>query len=645
VPTWARSLADARAAARWAARYAAYVVAYHLTRAPKYATRMTAWAALGLLRTPGGLMRWATAEEGNWALRQAAANRGDAETWLRLDRQRQRQASWRWPLLIAVSLALLVAALVLVYGPVPAWWRWAAMAAVVAALARRGRPADRAITDRVTEGKRYRKLTAEAVRRALTSVGLAGINQAVAKDPGAITFPQEIGRDGPGYRAVVDLPYGVDAAEVVARRPRIASGLRLPVDQVWPQPGGGHAGRLELWVGDEPASKMRQPAWPLLRDGRVDVFRPFPFATTPRLTAVKAGIIARNWLFGGVPGSGKTFAMRVLVLAAALDARVELRGYELKGTGDYDMVEPLCAEYGSGADDDTALRALGMLEWLYAECQRRGPVVKAMAKAGKAPENKVTPELASAKGLGLHPVLAFIDEAQELFGHPVKAIREEAGELAVKTVKLGRALGITLVLGTQRPDKDSLPTAVTANTNTRFCLAVMDQTANDMILGTSAYKNGYRATQFQPGEDAGWGWAVGLGRPAPIRSFYVDSPAAQRVAARALKLRQAAGTLPAVPQPRQASPGFDLLADLVAVWPAGEDKAWNETLVERLADLRPDAYAGWKAEQLTSALKPHSIEVGQVGRRADGKTVNRRGPARADIDTAIAERNRRARVD
>ena len=41
----------------------------------------------------------------------------------------------------------------------------------------------------------------------------------------------------------------------------------------------------------------------------------------------------RNWLFGGQPGSGKTFAMRLLVLAAALDIRVELRGYELKGVG------------------------------------------------------------------------------------------------------------------------------------------------------------------------------------------------------------------------------------------------------------------------------------------------------------------------
>ncbi len=93
--------------------------------------------------------------------------------------------------------------------------------------------------------------------------------------------------------------------------------MRLPLDQVWPEPAPGHTGRLALWVGYEPASQMRQPAWPLLASGKVDVFKPFPFATTPRMDTVDAELMFRNWLFGGQPGSGKTFALRLLVLAAA----------------------------------------------------------------------------------------------------------------------------------------------------------------------------------------------------------------------------------------------------------------------------------------------------------------------------------------
>ena len=80
------------------------------------------------------------------------------------------------------------------------------------------------------------------MRRALTSLQLPAINQAVAKDPKAISFPVDIHRDGPGHLAVVDLPYGVEAAEVVARRGKLASALRLPLDQVWPEPAPGHTG-------------------------------------------------------------------------------------------------------------------------------------------------------------------------------------------------------------------------------------------------------------------------------------------------------------------------------------------------------------------------------------------------------------------
>src|SRR5437764_528460 len=68
----------------------------------------------------------------------------------------------------------------------PQWWRYAAGAAVLPLLARFGRPADKPITDRVMSGNRYRKLTAELVRRALTSLQMPAINGAVAKDPNAI---------------------------------------------------------------------------------------------------------------------------------------------------------------------------------------------------------------------------------------------------------------------------------------------------------------------------------------------------------------------------------------------------------------------------------------------------------------------------
>jgi S-DNA-T family DNA segregation ATPase FtsK/SpoIIIE len=523
IPPWLRSRSALRAAMRWAVGQSSYTVAFHTVRVPKYLSKVAVYAPLGGARVLVRVLRWATAEEGNYALRQAAASNADPQTWLRLDLQRQREARWRWAVL-SVSVVCALLGLAIAATIVPAFWWWFVAVTVVFLLARAGRPGDKPITDRVMEGAVYRKLTADLVRRALLSVQLGAINSAVSKDPNAITFPVEIHRDGPGHLAIVDLPFGVEAGDVCGRRGRLASGLRLPLDQVWPEPAPGHTGRLALWVGYEPASQMRQPAWPLLRDGQVDVFKPCPFATDPRMNVIDAELIYRNWLFGGQPGSGKTFALRLLVLVAALDARAEIRGYELKGVGDFAVVEPVCAEYGNGFDDETLARCAAMFDWLYAECERRSKRIAHYARLGKAPENKVTPELASLNGSGLHPLVVFVDEIQELF---LSKHGKEAAEVAEKVIKLGRALGVVLLLGTQIPDKDSLPTGITRNINTRFCLSVADQVANDMILGTSAYKLGYRATVFEPGTEAGWGILAGMGKPGARRSFYVDNAHAQ----------------------------------------------------------------------------------------------------------------------
>ncbi|MFI6073820.1 cell division protein FtsK [Actinoplanes sp. NPDC051343] len=639
---WARSRRAFAAAARHQSKDAGYVLAYHAVRSPKYAAKTAVWAPIGLFRGLGQALHWATAEEGNWHLRQAAANKGEADVWLKLDARRQRQTAWRWWVFALATAAIVTGLVVLAFGP--AWWRLLAALVVVPFLATRGRPADKPITDRVSEGNRYRKLTAELVRRAITSVQIGAINSAVSKDPKAISFPVDIHRDGPGHIAIVDLPFGVEASEVVARRGRLASAMRLPMDQVWPETAPGHTGRLALWVGYEPASQMKQPTCPLLAEStKVDLFKPFPFATTPKLDVIMAELMYRNWLFGGQPGSGKTFALRLLILAASLDARAEIRGYELKGVGDFAVLEPVMAEYGNGFDDETLARAFAFIEWLYEEARRRSKKIEHYARMGKAPENKVTPELASLKGSGLHPLIAWFDELQELM---TSKYGKEAGELLEKVIKLGRALGIVILIGTQIPDKDSLPTGITRNVNSRFCLSVADQTANDMILGTSAYKQGLRATVFQPVIEAGWGVLRGFGKAESVRSFYVDTTAAARIVAQAVALRTAAGTLPTDSAERDVAPTHAVLDDLARVWPGDDKSAWNETLCAGLIELRPDVYGGWEPAQLTAALKPHTaVKVIDVGRRVDGKSVTRRGIRHPDLLSAIAERDRKRKTD
>ena len=338
------------------------------------------------------------------------------------------------------------------------------------------------------------------------------------------------------------------------------------------------------------------------------MFKPIPFGTDQRGRPVTMTLIFDSVLIGAMPRQGKTFAIRDLLLAVALDVTVQLRVFELKGTGDLAALEKVAHEYGTGQHDDTIAAVVESLrQLLFEEFPRRSKTISNLPR-DLAPENKVTPDLAARKSLGLAPIVLAIDECQEVFSHPTYG--SEAADLAIRLIKLGPAVGIILILSTQRPDKDSLPTGVSANVGIRFCLRVMGQLENDMILGTSRYRNGVRATTFTT-RDKGIGYLVGARMiPQIVRTYYLDGPAADKIADRARALRAGKGTLTgyAAGQAtgREPGPGYSLLDDLDAVMGA-DSQLWSVTVLDRLADLRPDVYAGWTAAQLAAALKPHGV--------------------------------------
>lgn len=644
VPAWLRTRAELANTLRWLVGFVGHTAAYHLIRIPKYLGKLTLRSPVGVLRAVRRLKTWWFDLEGT-PVRSAIVRKEDAATYLQLCRLRDRRVRWRGFVTVASTIGLLIAAIVLlVWGTTSL--QALTLVGLVIGLGVVGGPQDKPLLDTAVVIPRVQKLTSDVVVRALSVLSLSGINQALAKNPKAISFVAPITRDGPGWRADIDLPYGVTVGEVMDRRDKLAAGLARPLGCVWPEGQPDiHPGRLVLWVGDQDMATSKQPAWPLARSGTVDLFKPFPFGTDPRGRQVDVELMYSNMLIGAMPGAGKTFSLKVPLLAAALDSRAELWVFELKGSGDLDCFQKISARYASGADDPELEQALQALRDLRQECSRRAKVIAGLPK-DVCPENKVTAELASRKSLKLHPLVVAVDECQELFSH--KEFGDEAGELAEKCIKLGRALGVIVLLATQRPDRDSLPTGISANVGTRFCLRVMGQTENDMILGTSSYKNGLRATTFTR-RDKGVGYLVGGDDPQIVRSSYIDAPAAERITERARAMRETAGTLTghatgsSEPEPAR----HDLLADILAVVPETEPKIWNETVVGRLADLRPDTYGPWlqspkPAEQLTAALKPYRVKTNQVwGTTSDGAGANRRGLNRKDITNAVTERNQK----
>jgi DNA segregation ATPase FtsK/SpoIIIE, S-DNA-T family len=625
LPLWLTDPHQRRDMLRRAVAAAGYHVGTHVVLSPVYVGKVAWYAPKGAARLVGQVLGWTSAETGNWHLRQDAANRNDPKTWLDLDRHRMRQASWRWWVTGAGALATGTGGLVLASDMTPRWVKVPVVAAGLVGLARHGRPIDRPILARTVVRPVYRKLTAELTRKGIMATGLV-------KRPEDIVFPAGVGeirRDGPGYLAVVDLPDGVIAVDVVEERDKLAGGLRLPVDQVWPEVmPREHPSRLALWVADRPVSAMKQPPWPLLRGGQTDFFKPFVYGFDPRMRPVEYRMDERNSLFAGFPGSGKSLSARVVLAGMALDPLVQFAVFDLAGRGDFDSFEPLCpAElFGSGADEGTKQNAYRMLMWLLKECDVRGPRIKHYATQGLNTENKLNRAIA-AKDARLRPIVAAIDEVQELITDP--EIGKSATAAMTSIVKRGRALGIHLVLMTQRIDNQSLPKGVTSNVALRTCLAVPSHVETDLALGTGAYRQGARPTQFEIGVDAGWGVRVGYGPMTSVRAAYLDRAAVEKICQRGVALRGG------VTGPADVPTARDVLDDLRAVWVPSERGQHWDTLAGRLADRFPEAYSAVTPEALSALVRAKGVESRNV--KSGGAT--RKGAYLTDITAAAQSRD------
>ncbi|MFF7698427.1 cell division protein FtsK [Streptomyces lydicus] len=636
---WLTNRRDFLATARHAGANLGYTALFHGVRTPLYAARLAFMAPRGTCRFIASTNRWIWDREAA-PLRAYAVQTEDVEEYMRLARLRAGR----------VRLRGLVTLVALVFGVGFALWLYvmapvllyAFAAGGVLLLGMAGQQPDAPVVGPAVLKTEVQKLTGSIVLRGLESIGNARITAAIKKggDMNGMRFTSEIVRDGPGYRADLDLPYGVTPEDIMEARKPLASGLRRKVGCVWPAPDPTeHEGRLVLWVGDKPMNETTKPAWPYLKAGQVDLFKPVVFGNDQRMRDVAVTLMFAAVVVGSIPRMGKTFLMRLFLLIAALDPRAEIHAFDFKGTGDFGALEPVCHRYRAGEEDEDIEYVLDALRELKEELRRRAKVIKNLPTS-RCPESKVTPELAGDKSLGLHPIVAGFDECQVPFEHEEHGKEIEA--ICTDLVKRGPALGIVTLFGTQRPDAKSLPTGISANAVLRFCLKVMGQPANDMVLGTSMYKAGYRATMFSR-SDRGICWMAGEGDdPRIVASAFVDAVAAGTVVARARKLREEYGNVTghAIGQAPEKTTGADILTDVLAVIPATEKAVWCERIAARLIELRPETYEGWKGENVTAALKPWGIKPGQVwGQTDDGDGKNRRGIDRADITAAITRRD------
>jgi S-DNA-T family DNA segregation ATPase FtsK/SpoIIIE len=607
-----------------------YKARFHGVRVPVYAVLGIWYAVRGASRLTGRLMTWWHWTDG-FLLESMAVASGRSGHYDAMNAHREgKKTRGTRGRIVAVCAAVAVAVLLAMVRWLP-WWGWlAAAAAGVWALARHGAPEGQPLIRAAVVPTAYQPPTPEVTTRALGSLNISQIN-AVIKDGPGISFVSDVHRDGDGWGVELDLPHGVTASDIIKRREALASGLRRPHSATWPEAvPHEHAGRLYLWIGRHDLSKSKPVPYPLLKTGTADVFGHVPFAANPRGQGVGIPLFETNHVYGAAPGQGKTTAVRGVNCGAALDVVCDLWIHELAGAGDLEPLAQVCHRYVSGLDDEAIAYVAASARMLRAEVDRRGPALKALPREAR-PDGKLTRELASQRRLRLRPIVATFDEIQNATMHPEYG-PQIIDDLAY-VMRLGRKLGIIVILATQRPDNEALPPKIRDLATIRFCLKVPDQVSNDMILGTGAYRSGYRASEFRPKIDAGLGWLKGEDDPQPVRTYYLDLNDTARVAARARAMREAAGVISGYAlgeTPEGDARSF--AADVLTVF--GEARNLHTaTIAARLREHLPAVYADITQEAVASQLRAVGITVKDV-REAGG--TNRKGCERAAVEAAAA---------
>lgn len=187
-------------------------------------------------------------------------------------------------------------------------------------------------------------------------------------------------------------------------------------------------------------------------------------------------------VIGGIPGSGKTAGCTSFLLPLALSDDVDLTILDGKGGGDWEAYEPAADIVVSGDEDLEPIRdvLLGAVQ----EMQDR--VGTNRAKLGESNFWNVPLEVRRAQGVPFK--LIVIDECQGLFetAGRSKDEKEVMGEIlraVTSLVKRGRSAGVCVVLMTQKPTSEALPTAIRDNAGLRVAFRLTTSEGERAVLG------------------------------------------------------------------------------------------------------------------------------------------------------------------
>lgn len=324
---------------------------------------------------------------------------------------------------------------------------------------------------------------------------------------------------------------------------------------------------------------------------------------------------------GGAPRQGKTTFLRALVSAILLDPFANLRMIDGKAI-DFEPVRPLAASFvGEPNMDDRKLLAAvtKLLDQMVTELKRRRELLVQLDV------DNLDEKLAREHGMPTEWIV--IDELAALTEDLLsidKAAVARLIELLSFLVRMGPAVGIFVIMATQRPSEKSMPPALKGMVLFRFAFRVGDQAASMAIMSRAGAQ--WRADLLPEGK-AYKGLAL-VRDVGPVRMDYVSRDDLKRVAAYAAKIRQRfSGGGMVTPD----DPGLDGPPDVPPLLAAALAAAGDEDRVPTdriLGALGP----GHTAESLAAGLRPYGVAPTHFRKRGGGFA---RGYLRKDLEQAL----------
>lgn len=410
-----------------------------------------------------------------------------------------------------------------------------------------------------------------------------------------VTFPYAVD-EGKEVRFLLPQEALVTASKLQLFDEKLAAQFNVATTQVVIERGSTEA-EVVLWVANEdPLKEDDVRPSPLLTEKRTSMWEEATLGRDARKRDVCTSLMWTQFIVGGLQGKGKSTVVRLLLAHALLDPDCDIYILNFKGGNDYrKRVRDVVRGYVNGSDEEHIERALRILHSLNEERKRRFQIIEENEE--DFPEGKITVEAATK--YGLRPVLLVIDELQEAFAALLGTPQyKELESLMQSILRLTRALGITPVVSTQRPDEDALPAKLKGLFEQRIALRCADRQSSENVLGQGASARGNDASKLP--ETTGVGIFVrGGGVGTTLRFDNITSAELEKLIEKGIQLRAAAN----VNIVNEEDAPTDLVETARMILEAHDGEISPADMLSRLKMANPGLWQGLTMQKLGRAMK------------------------------------------